>query len=276
MKPAAAALALLGMLLLAGCSADPKKPGASLDTLEVPEATVDAGSGKGALAGVVVDQAIRPVAGANVSAEGRFNVTTDGEGRFLVEDLDPGIYMVHVTADGFLPMQTGTEVKVGDSTPVRLMLTVDDTPKPTHQTYHFNGYVKMWLGQKVIEDAAPGTSGCTCIFEIVPEGVVRTFVVEADGTYTLQNPNPNQNVVPARGTIAWSLKSEEGKKAGNQRDFPIVAHIPAETYDNSTGTYTARLTGANWPAGDITYDLYVTLFYLSAAPEEWSFLAGDP
>lgn len=266
-------LAVVGMLLLAGCSKEPKDSPAS--ALDVPQATVDAGSGKGALAGVVVDQAIRPIAGANVSAEGLFHLTTDGEGRFVVEDLDPGIYMVHVTADGFLPMQTGTEVKVGDSTPVRLMLTRDDRPQPRHQTYHFNGHSNLWVGQKVIEDNAPDTTDCTCEFEIAPEGIVRTFVVEANGTYTLENPNPNQNLVLAKGTVAWTLTSTEAVKASGQRNFPIWSHVQGDHFANSTAPYTIRLTGANWPAGEINYDLYVTVFYVDPAHDQWSLLAGD-
>jgi hypothetical protein len=42
---------------------------------------------------------------------------------------------------------------------------------------------------------------------------------------------------------------------------------------NSTAPYEVRLTGTNWPAGEINYDLHITVFYLDAAPEGWSFLA---
>jgi hypothetical protein len=155
------------------------------------------------------------------------------------------------------------------------MLTRDLRPQPSHFTYHFPGHIDFWLGQKVVEDAEPGTSGCTCIFEIVPEGVVRTFVVEADGTYTLENPHDSTNPPLARGTVAWMLSSTEGVKHGAQRNFPISSHVDAELFANSTAPYEVRLTGANWPAGEINYDLYVTVFYVNPAPEGWSFLAGD-
>jgi hypothetical protein len=272
------ASALLGcFILLAGCSGgDPRsaRDAATDAVLEVPEPTVDAGSGSGAMAGVVVDEAIRPVPGADVRAEGHFNVTTDTGGRFVVEGLEPGNYLVHVTADGFLPMQTGVEVTAGDATTVRLLLTRDLSPRPYNFTYHFTGYTKLWLGQKAIEDKAPGTTECTCTFEMIPDGIVKTWVLDADGTYTLENPNPNQNVVPAKGTLAWYLTSTEGKGRSGQGNFPVWMHAKGDLFDNSTGTYTVRLHGANWPAGEIHYELYVTAFYVQAPPDDWSFLAG--
>ncbi len=274
MSFASTALALVGMLLLAGCS----NHGGSEQTnsvLDVPDASVDLGSGSGALAGVVVDEAIRPVPRAYVSAEGQFNVTTDEQGQFVVKDLAPGLYMFQVTAPGFLPVHTGVEVEGGDAAPVRLLLTHDPRPQPKHQTYHFTGHVDLWLGQKLVEDAA-GTSDCTCIFEVVPDGVVRTWVVEANGTYTLENPGLAPHAIaPARGTVAWSVASQEGVKQSGQQNFPFTAHVPGDPYDNSTGPYAIQLTGANWPAGQIDYELYVTAFYVNAAPEGWSFLAGD-
>ncbi|HUR61921.1 MAG TPA: carboxypeptidase-like regulatory domain-containing protein [Candidatus Thermoplasmatota archaeon] len=275
MRRALAALAVLALFLLAGCSKASETPTESV--LSVPTSEVKADDATGALAGVVVDQAIRPVAKAAVSVPGQRNMTTDEEGRFVLEALRPGLYFVHVVADGFLTVQTSTEVKAGAATPMRVMLTSDGRPKPSHLTQKFHGHVDMWLGQKTIEDKAPGTLQCTCYFEVVPSGIVRTWVVEARGTVDLENPYDQPNPPLARGSVAWSLASTENPPVGrgSQTNFPFSYHVPGDLFANSTKPYNVKVTGANWPSGQIDYDLFVTTFYIQAPPDGWSFLKGD-
>ena|SRR5688572_10162761 len=105
-KPAVA-LALLAAsaaVLLAGCAGEdaPARPPSALDDVDVQPTA----AGKGAVAGLVVDDSIRPVVGASVSIAGGEVATTDEEGVFILDALEPGLVIFAVSAEGFLPIQT--------------------------------------------------------------------------------------------------------------------------------------------------------------------------
>jgi hypothetical protein len=270
-----AAAALLLVVTLAGCSTPPAKPGPSA-VLDVPS-VAPAGDGTGGIAGVVVDAGIRPIANATVQVMGQANVTTDHEGRFSLTGIKPGLYFINVRAPRYLLAKTSAQVKEGDATPVRILLTADLRPVERHQTLHFRGHIDLWVGQKPVEDNAPGTLQCTCVWSIAPDGVVQMWVIEAKGTATLENPYDQPNPPAARGTITFGLYADKvgGTGRTGSTNFPFVSHIKGDIFANSTKTFVVRLVGANWPAGQIDYDLYVTMFQGAEAPPEWSFLKGD-
>jgi len=63
------------------------------------------------LGGIVVDEELRPVAGATVDIIGaRRKTVTDAEGRFVFVDVDPGNYVLEVRATGFALARRGVEM----------------------------------------------------------------------------------------------------------------------------------------------------------------------
>src|SRR5688500_6733156 len=116
MRGAFPAALLLLSALLAGCGAAPAAPAEvvieskpaeeilSDDPAQPVEAVfTPAPKTRGHIAGVVVDQAIRPIEGARVRLPGLdLERVTDRDGSFGFVDLHPGPYFIQANATGFL------------------------------------------------------------------------------------------------------------------------------------------------------------------------------
>ena len=118
------------LVLLAGCGSaqqDPVAEAGGVDPLP---------PGPGMLRGVVVDEAIRPLANASVTLSAVTNATwtavTDAIGEFVFTGLEPTAYVVEVTARGFFPARTTATVLSGAETPeaVRIVLATDQATSP--------------------------------------------------------------------------------------------------------------------------------------------------
>lgn len=142
-----AALALVP--LLAGCSDE----GAA-------EPEVVATATTGILRGVVVDEAIRPLAGVRirlpVADGGQRNSTTADDGAFAFDGLQPGAYIVHATKLGFLDASVSANVTAGLDTPgnVRLQMLIDVLNTPSIEQYSFNGFLQCSVTALVARVAA--------------------------------------------------------------------------------------------------------------------------
>lgn len=97
MRPLVVALLFLGVLL-AGCAdSAPDEP--DPEYVDPDSATLE--DGKGAIAGLVIDDRFRPIPGATVLVqEAGKQVTSNENGEFAVLDLDPGAYTLRATAAG--------------------------------------------------------------------------------------------------------------------------------------------------------------------------------
>ena len=128
----ASILAVL-VLLLPGCMGGGHKGSGSPDSA-LPE--LQATSTTGVIRAVVVDEAIRPLAGANVSVQvpdhDPIVRSTDAAGFAGFEGLDPGNYLVEVKRPGYISAQQSVEVVAGkdDPAPAKFLLTriVGDPP----------------------------------------------------------------------------------------------------------------------------------------------------
>jgi hypothetical protein len=144
MRAALASMALLlSLTALAGCAShSPQKaPGQDFSNLGL-QATATTG----VLRGVVVDQAIRPVAGVAIALSGpaTANGTTDAQGVFGFDGLQPGTYFVHASKAGFVPAQSSADVVAGVAQPaaVKILLNADKSTAPYVATYAFDGYIE--------------------------------------------------------------------------------------------------------------------------------------
>lgn len=108
----------------AGCSAKPD-PAPSSPTVSFDDLALAAAADKGVARGVVVDQAIRPLAGAAVVVvDSNATVTTDTQGRFGFSDLAPGLHFLTAAKPGYGKVQTSIDVVAGvaDPAPVTIQL----------------------------------------------------------------------------------------------------------------------------------------------------------
>ncbi len=86
----------------------------------------------GRVTGTVVDEAQKPLAGAEIVIEspalqgGQRKTTSDAEGKFLAALLPPGVYMLTVSASGKAPQQYSVRLGVGQTIPIDPVLKTGD------------------------------------------------------------------------------------------------------------------------------------------------------
>ena len=137
--------ALLAGALLAGCTSS----GGNADPATGPEPTFDdlglqATDSTGVIRGVVVDDAIRPIAGAQVVLRGaaeREAVSTD-IGTFGFDALAPGTYFLTVSKLGYFDAQQSADVVAGVAEPAitKVQLLADAANMPYVEAYVFSGF----------------------------------------------------------------------------------------------------------------------------------------
>lgn len=275
----AVAWAWLVAFVLAGCASnEPSSDDSGVFSGIGQDVTVTAT--KGAIAGVVVDEAIRPLAGANVSIVGsqRSTVSDDG-GRFAFEDLEPGAYFLAITAHRHAPTQLSATVVAGDVASVRVLLSRLTTAEPYHLTMSFRGHIDNYLGfaNFAAEVLAPGTLACTCTFDFNVDANLTTVMVEAVGQVAVPNPGTPATVP---GDAYWEVfvgTTADGElRDSAYEEFPLSKRFASEdTFEGHEGTLGVRITCGVWPCVTMDYDLFVTVFYHEEAPDGWSFLAGN-
>ena len=267
---------LIVAAVLAGCSESPS--GSNVPTaLEVADVDVDPASRLGAIAGVVVDEAIRPIGNASVRVQGLdLNLTTGADGLFSVADLEPGVHFVSVSADGFLPTQTSTEVLAGQVSNVRFLLQVDPTPQPFHQTIKFDGFVDasaplVSYSAAIVTVDVLNMSLCSCVWRF-DSGNATTIVFEM--VWESSGDPPNE---PA--DLYYQMYEEDKSGITIQSEYvtsPYVVHVDREALWGNWTYFRVHFGGSsNWVNVNQPFTAFATFFYNGEAPDGWSIVAGD-
>ncbi len=172
-------VALIALLVsaaaLAGCSSKPSP--APEDDL--PDQGLVATDETGIIRGVVVDDAIRPIAGALVtvrtSGSDAMSMETMADGLFGFDGLAPGDYFVAGHKIGHFDIQQSETVVAGvaDPTPVTLRLAIDPGNQPYFQDYVYDGFIQC-AGTFV----AVGANMCTFTDEVDENLTDDRFYVE--------------------------------------------------------------------------------------------------
>jgi hypothetical protein len=153
--------ALLVVVLMSGCAAGAddqsadsaqasgdKGRGEDGDFGDLPDDGLEATEEAGLLRGVVVDEAIRPLAGVSVvvthAGSDDLEAATDADGRFGFDGLAPGAYVVAVSKAGYFPETAVAAVRAGEAEPpvVQLRLTLDAETVPYVVAVSYDGFIE--------------------------------------------------------------------------------------------------------------------------------------
>lgn len=137
------ALAILALLLLAGCSSDP-----GADSTD-PAADIDFGDARatdttGIIRGLVVDGTVRPLQGATaVIAQLNRSATTGVDGQFAFSGLEPGLYFLFVSMENYTTTQSQAEVVAGVDEPAitKVILQRLESTKPYVEVISKTGFL---------------------------------------------------------------------------------------------------------------------------------------
>lgn len=267
---------LIALAALSGCAEDPSDE----DLLKLADGTtLELGEGTsatlGAIAGVVVDEAIRPVEGANLATTGGLSATSDANGVFRLGNLEPGLYILNVQAPGFLPAQTSAEVVADATSTLKVQMLRDLSPTPYHLTYQYEAYMQAWgtIGQWAVEVIAP-TPFCDCTYTFTPEPGPQTILFEAFWDPTVPDP-------AGLSEFYWEMVAGESDwiQSGYCTN-PCRVEVPLESTDALDGTvvpfpegatFEVRISGPDaWVAYQQQVTLFTTLFHNGPAPEGWT------
>lgn len=151
-RPALAALSIVA-LLLAGCSSgDP--PAASDDAPGATDLGLEATETTGLIRGIVVDEAIRPLANATVTLVGDVPVrqTTGSDGAFGFDGLAPGTYFLKVAKLGYFDIQQSADVVAGLANPdaVKVQLVRDVSFQAFSEAFVYEGFIECTTSALVL------------------------------------------------------------------------------------------------------------------------------
>ncbi len=245
-------------LVMSGCSgSESKEPGPDFPP---PEA------GRGNIFGVVVDDAIRPIVGANLSLPGLgLTTTSDVNGEFTFTDLAPGTYLITATAVNYVAVQTAADVVAGEAVRTKVQLRFDPTPKPYPLTWHLDGLMQVWggYGQYILEEFTPnGTGSCACRVFATPDLNATSYVYEAYWQHSLPDP----------GELAeyYWIVNGSGIRDDDYCFSPCITYGDLEDFEQG-GTMYARLDGPDFTvAAQQKFQLFFTVWHHGEAPDGWT------
>lgn len=271
---------LLLSVLLAGCSQAPSAPAEVLIESKPPEEirsneTVEAvftpsPKTRGHIAGIVVDQAIRPIEGARVHLPGLdLERVTDRDGSFGFVDLHPGPYFITVNATGFYDAEAMLRINEDEFTRAKVILTPIPPPDPYRVQQSFEGFTDLTadpvLGQAFL------CTACDFDFYLDRPGL-DTVVVEAYMDAAAAGSGFYYDFY-SDGSSSYSSSGQYGS-SGN----PLRLEVRDEDLEMDEDHFNLRLDPRSFPAPEQSkrFQVFVTAFYNAAPPTGWSFVAGDP
>lgn len=297
MRPALVPLALAGLMLLmvlAGCSS--KAPQASAITVDCaktpddPTCKVATDAKTGAVSGIVIDPAIKPLAGATVtltipSQKARTATTTAG-GTFAFSNVPPGTYFLKVTKPGYVTGQSSVDVVAGTQPMLtKIILQADPAAKPAYEVYHFEGYIECSVRYVANALAAcaslPSGVGNDKFSVEYPVGGNLSFAYSEmvwDATnefgkslkveYTDDSDGGLDNFVIDQGESPLYLRANKTDLAGKvTADNPLLIRVFTGSYADSGASVTVEQS----------FDIYTVLFYGFTPPADYVFgRDGDP
>ena len=294
MKGAVAVL-LLGALL-AGCADHPSKSASTTsDPVAQFDVEVQASKTTGVIRGVVVDAAVKPVVGANVSiSPGDTAVRTTENGAFGFSDLEPGTYFLHIAKAGFNETQTSAEVVAGVDDPpfVKVLLQSNPGTTPYFDAFAYDAFISC--GFAVVATSV-GCDTYPPVGTAMGDRVYFDFNFDRLPSWT-QGELVWKQTQAAGGDAIWEIVPQGSNTHIGYRETtssPALAYIDDKTIDDNNKTIldtgiTYRIFGGPHPsctqAGfgcgvtlNQKFQVFVHNFYNFKPFDGWRFTVdGDP
>lgn len=283
---------LVLLLLLAGCAS----PTPNSETPSLGEdVDVQVTATTGAIRGVVVDEAIRPIAGVQVSlvAANRVLNTTDS-GTFAFSGLEPGTYLVEAVRFGFSSARQTVDVVAGDREPraMRIQLLRDPSQVAYSSVQTFTGFI-VCTTSAVATCGAPNVVSnvllCpvfnVCLGNVTDDRFGFDLFYEPNATYiqselvwSSTQPLSTQLSMQMETIVGCDAEYYERSVAG---DSPLVNYatadeIAAAQIGGECSIFHSIFSGdtAGTPLGVTVqqqYEVFSHSFYGYLPPEGWSF-----
>jgi hypothetical protein len=225
------ALVSAAALLLAGCSqssADGPEPTTDFDELNLaPTATT------GVIRGVVVDEAIRPLANAIVTlTPGDKTAQSNANGLFGFQGLDPGTYFLRVEKAGYNATQTSTAVVAGvvDPATVRVLLVLNPRTTPYFEAFSYDAFITCGFAIVV---TSVGCNTFPDIGEALGDSVYFHFDFEVLPWWT-QGELVWEQTQAAGGSMIWEAVNNNVPPPQPHYGYRETGPSPALAYINQT------------------------------------------
>jgi hypothetical protein len=297
-----ATLAIVASLLLAGCSGKATdKDDDPLSDADFTDLDLDSTSTTGVIRGIVVDESIRPIAGANVAVRGAgvdLQATSDANGLFGFDELEPSTYFVEVTKAGFNATQTATDVVAGVEEPpiVRVMLLANPSLLPYFDVLKWEGFIqcstRFVINALAACSALGPASSDNFTYRYHPDSLPSFAQSEMvwDSTQALGDGLKLDYTDDRQGLDNYVMVVGGSPLIGNANQSVLEAH----DVDGDTGLYIRIFAGSvdgttppqcipAQPCEGVSlvlnqdYTVYTTLFYHFTPPEGWAFTNdGEP
>lgn len=276
--PVAVAAVLL-TAILSGCADDGGSPKA--DAVPTPDAfeEVQVTDTTGAIRGVVVTEAIVPIEGVLITLAGGSNATSDADGAFVFNNLEPGDYFLTASKLGYSTVQASASVVAGDKEPpvTKVTLMADPATKPYSVVLQWDGFIQcgFMAGNGFVGAQACGPLDDRFINYFTLDGGIPTYVQSEAVWESTQTLGADLSFSFYDGGT-WHFKEVNGVS-------PLLINATGEEvadwWGNDTETLPMRMFPGN-AAVSVTinqqFTAYMTLFYNFQPRQGWSFIIDGP
>lgn len=199
----ALALLLTAIVALAGCSNNPA-PAASQPDSGFDDFRAEATATTGIIRGVVVDDAIRPLANATITATpGGKTTTSNDNGLFLFGAMQPGSYFLQTAKAGYNATQTAAEVVAGVDEPniVKILLVRNPGAVPNVEEIQLAGFITCGVAVVV---SSVGCATVNLMADAIGDRVYFPFEFTSLPTW-IQGELVWTHTQPAGGQMIWQI-----------------------------------------------------------------------
>ena len=304
---------VLLLVTLAGCAGEETAPEDS-DETPFDDKEVEVTADTGGVRGVVLNDAIVPVAGALVELLGtESSQETDEQGRFAFSKVVPGTYFLSVSKPLHQAIQTQVHVVAGVKDPevLKVQLVRDFQQDPFLTVFPMDGFftctqaglypsvlgVGVGYGSSPCHAISPDidlcNAGALCldqnrVFETELKAGWQSVIYEMTWEASASGTSQNLGVVISEDyetrakTHNWANYGGPNPvmfriNVGEEGPGEQSGPIPAEGVPELSMFQGVRASGlAPGLALDQDFTAWFSMFHYAPAPEDWSFMAGSP
>lgn len=272
---------------LAGCADDAPRsePPSVLEEADQAAAEVDvvATPTTGVIRGVVVDEAIRPIAGVLIEVEGMgLNQTTNDQGAFGFDGLQAGVYFLTATHLDYSSGRHSVQVEAGidDPEPLRILVTAIPRETPFIEAIEIQLFISGAVnapGLGAYNNGATNALGMgtwSFLNAVTPNGTVAQFEYDWEKT--------SDFAINGQGHATTYARPRDAREAVDDQTIsgpsPIVLRLNASSPDLGTVTDVAgdlrAAPSAGTPVGAMVNqqaDCFIHIFHNFVPRDDWQF-----